>query len=270
MKDAKTAYFLTLTYDDEHLPLTKNGNPSLNKEHLYEFLHKLVNEGQRLWQEKLKKDGMTWKERKKIRLPIRYFAVGEYGENLDRPHYHIILFNYPADKKGMADAITKLWSKEQLIPSVLYASGKLCNYITKYMLKNDEKYLPKDVELPFRSMSKGLGKNYVSRSRCKQHVLSDDFTSNIGNSKYVLPRYLKQKLTKLYYKQYHSISENDADFYYTLGATNYKKAKEVAKIVECRKALLGENYKDVARREQLLLEHEKKQQEAKNLNYRRK
>jgi hypothetical protein len=61
--------FITLTYSPEHLP--KNG--SLNKKHFQLFMKRL---------------------RKKLSpTKIRFFHCGEYGEKLQRPHYHAILFN---------------------------------------------------------------------------------------------------------------------------------------------------------------------------------
>jgi hypothetical protein len=62
--------FATLTYDDEHLP--EDG--SVHKRDVQLFLKRL---------------------RKHYKKPLRYFAVGEYGESSLRPHYHIILFGYP-------------------------------------------------------------------------------------------------------------------------------------------------------------------------------
>ena len=62
--------FVTLTYDDAHLP----PNGFLDKTHLSKFLKKL---------------------RKKFpHNKLRFFAAGEYGEQTARPHYHLILFNY--------------------------------------------------------------------------------------------------------------------------------------------------------------------------------
>lgn len=68
----------TLTYDDEHLPVT------LRKKHLSGFLRRL---------------------RKAMGAQrVRFFASGEYGERKGRPHYHAILF-------GMSDspAIQASW-----------------------------------------------------------------------------------------------------------------------------------------------------------------
>jgi hypothetical protein len=60
--------FLTLTYDDEHLPY----GGSLVKDHYQKFVRAL---------------------RKKLRpQKIRYYVCGEYGGEFGRPHYHLVLF----------------------------------------------------------------------------------------------------------------------------------------------------------------------------------
>lgn len=62
--------FITLTYDNEHIP----ENESLCQEHMTLFLKRL---------------------RKKLEpLKIRYFYCGEYGSKTQRPHYHLCLFGY--------------------------------------------------------------------------------------------------------------------------------------------------------------------------------
>jgi len=73
--------FVTLTYNNENLP--KDG--SLCLADLQKFMKRL---------------------RKKYGAGIRYFACGEYGEKLKRPHYHVCIFglNFPMrDKKGERD-----------------------------------------------------------------------------------------------------------------------------------------------------------------------
>lgn len=77
------ACFITLTYDDKHLPdkrqfIDNDGvihdsthNP-LVKKHLQDFIKRL-------------RDRFGYKK-------VRYYAVGEYGEKNKRPHYHAIIF----------------------------------------------------------------------------------------------------------------------------------------------------------------------------------
>ena len=70
-KKYKDNYFVTLTYDDEHLP-ERN---SLNPDDVTKFLKRL---------------------RKKFKgVKIRYIYCGEYGDTSFRPHYHFCFFNLP-------------------------------------------------------------------------------------------------------------------------------------------------------------------------------
>lgn len=84
--------FITLTYDDDHLP--KDG--SLNKKHFQDFMKRL--------REKFvpkMPDGLIEFLRREwvMKHGIRYYHCGEYGESLSRPHYHACLFNFDfADK----------------------------------------------------------------------------------------------------------------------------------------------------------------------------
>lgn len=61
--------FLTLTYDDDHLPV----DGLLNYEHVQGFLKRL---------------------RKSVSDRLRFFCCGEYGDTFGRPHYHMILFGH--------------------------------------------------------------------------------------------------------------------------------------------------------------------------------
>ena len=70
-KTQERASFLTLTYDENHLPQ----NNSLSVEDTQLFFKKL----------------RKWSDCER-RSPIRYFVCGEYGEHTARPHYHVILF----------------------------------------------------------------------------------------------------------------------------------------------------------------------------------
>lgn len=67
--------FLTLTYDNEHLP----SDYSLKKEHLQKFLKRYRHHCGK----------------------IRYMACGEYGPETQRPHYHLIIFGHDWQDKEL-------------------------------------------------------------------------------------------------------------------------------------------------------------------------
>ena len=70
----KNAVCLTLTYDDEHLPMFGK----LKYSDVQKFIKRI---------------------RKDCKVPIKYMCCGEYGGTKTRPHYHIIIFNYlPPDR----------------------------------------------------------------------------------------------------------------------------------------------------------------------------
>ena len=78
-KSHTNSAFITLTYNDEHLPFTLDGLTTLCKRDLQNYFKRL---------------------RRKLKYEIRYFAVGEYGTKKsdittfegERPHYHAIVF----------------------------------------------------------------------------------------------------------------------------------------------------------------------------------
>jgi len=71
--------FLTLTYSDEHLPEGGTLVPSHLSLFLKRFRYAIAPER------------------------IRFFAVGEYGDQSERPHYHLALFNYRTCERGRTD-----------------------------------------------------------------------------------------------------------------------------------------------------------------------
>lgn len=120
LKINKDAYFITLTYDDEH---KKNLNI---------------------------RDMQLFFKRYRKKQSLKYFYVGELGETTQRPHYHAIIFTQlPEDlkesktetKKGHkqyeSQEITKIWGNGLIKISKM--EKPLISYITKYMLKNVDK-----------------------------------------------------------------------------------------------------------------------------------
>jgi hypothetical protein len=172
---SSSSFFVTLTYDTNHVPITKTGYMSLSKEHLQKYFKRL----RKLNDEKLK-----------------YYAVGEYGGKTMRPHYHIILFNAKLETVLKAWALDGKYFGDYHVGKVTEAS---IGYTMKYISKS--KKIPQhknDDRLPeFALMSKRMGDNYLTDLMVKWHKL------DIGNRMYcnlkdgkkiAMPRYYKQKL----------------------------------------------------------------------------
>ena len=140
--------FLTLTYDNEHLP--KDGN--LVKQHFTKFMKRLrKNYGKKNPYYRCS-DPLRWKEwNDNVNNKIRYFMCGEYGEQLGRPHYHAIIFNFDFDDKELlhvkqgiplytSEKLSRLWTDENTgknrgfctIGQVTFESaGYVARYCTK-------------------------------------------------------------------------------------------------------------------------------------------
>jgi hypothetical protein len=172
---SKSALFITLTYDTEFVPITKNGYMTLHLPDLQKFFKRL----RKLTNEKLK-----------------YYAVGEYGSTKKRPHYHIILFN--ANKEHIARA----WALNNHIIGTYHignVSDASIGYTLKYMSKKSQipMHQNDDRKKEFSVMSKGLGSNYITDSMIKWHknLLEERMYIPIKDGKKIaMPRYYKDKM----------------------------------------------------------------------------
>lgn len=176
-KQSISAYFLTLTYDTLHVPITKNGFMDLSRRDVQLFVKRL---------------------RKNHELPngkndnpIKYYAVGEYGGRTMRPHYHVILFN--SDIK----LIQTSWQKGSVHYGVV--TGASIGYTLKYMMKPSKIPLHRNDDRirEFSLMSKGLGVGYITESILNWHHkdLRNRMYVNIDDGKKIaMPRYFKNKI----------------------------------------------------------------------------
>jgi len=172
--------FVTLTYAPEHLP--ESG--SLVPKDLQDFLKRL--------RFNLSPD------------KIRYYAVGEYGDETFRPHYHLALFGCGSSR---ADTITASWGLGIVdVGSLTLQSAQyIAGYVTKKMTSADDPRLdgryPEFARMSLRpgigaeamadvaeSFWDPLGQEYIYRT--------GDVPMSISHGKKTLPlgRYLRQKL----------------------------------------------------------------------------
>lgn len=81
-----SAYFVTLTYDDMHVPTSFYPDPETGEANLCYTLDK--------------RDLQLFFKRLRKAFPndhIRYYCAGEYGSDTHRPHYHCIIFGLHLD-----------------------------------------------------------------------------------------------------------------------------------------------------------------------------
>lgn len=174
-----SSYFVTLTYDTDHVPITPKGYMSLCKRDLQLFFKRLR-----------KNHGSTYGKQ------IKYYAVGEYGGKTKRPHYHIILFN--ANK----ELIEKSWSIDGVPIGTFHigdVTGASVGYTLKYISKPQRipEHVNDDRVKGFSLMSKGIGKNYITQQVKKWHTADLENRMYIpleGGKKASMPRYYKDRI----------------------------------------------------------------------------
>lgn len=174
------ADFITLTYDSDHIPISKHGFKTLKRQDFTLFMKRL---------------------RKNTGLKLKYFACGEYGSKNKRPHYHAIVYGNPFKKAyQLAWALTDR-STNTKIPigetHVGTVNQKSIAYVCKYLDKPSEVgYFKRDDRVKeFRAMSQNLGLNYLTDRVKKYHkknldklyVMQDGF-------KVPMPKYYRDQL----------------------------------------------------------------------------
>lgn len=175
--------FVTLTYDNEHLP--KGG--SLERKDVQKWLKRLR---------------QAFKD-----VKIRYFLVGEYGDRTFRPHYHVALYGIGV---MASDVIGQTWGKGGVFVGDLTraSASYIGGYVTKKMTKGDDPRLNgRYPEFCRMSLKPGIG--YPALDDVKK-VLTSEYGNALivaqgdvpmslkhGRSSLPLGRYLRRKLRGL-------------------------------------------------------------------------
>lgn len=180
LKYHDSAYFVTLTYNDAHIPRTTYLD-SDGQEHSAFTL--------------CKRDFQLFMKRLRKAFPsdkIRFYAAGEYGDKSHRPHYHAILFglhlhdlkpfgkNFRGEQYFTSQSLLDVWSVQETLfdgssarvpignVSVGAVSWDSCSYVARYVVKKakDEAngfYDTFNLVKPFCLMSRrpGIGRQFL-------------------------------------------------------------------------------------------------------------
>lgn len=224
--------FITLTYNDENLP--KYG--SLSKEHFQLFMKRL--------RKHVSKEGKE----------VRFYACGEYGDDLGRPHYHAIVFGYDFKDKEVVDSknynsnknrfktgrswkiftspsLEAIWKKGFVTvgEANINSAGYIARYLTKKITgeKAPKYYLNRLPEFSLMSRMPGIGKGWYDKF--KTDVYPKDFFT-INGKKFKPSRYYDSLLKKenpSLYEEIKAIREGKVEYELPLRRRQKEKHKKL-------------------------------------------
>lgn len=217
--DPEGAYFVTFTYDDEHVPrmkakfflpseLDENGEtdqplPDLlvvrkaDAQKFHMDLRKRFQQGFFI-DYRLYNAGYT-DEVSRIDLPpceFKFYLTSEYGPQTKRPHMHAIYFHLPQDESLVYDLISNVWNKG-FITCEKAKSEAAAAYVAKYLINNSFIDLDPRVTKPFSLMSKGLGSSYLDNEKMLDWHRSapvERCYTVVEGYKTTFPRYWREKI----------------------------------------------------------------------------
>lgn len=191
--DRERCWFITFTYDDDHLPYSEFGIPTLRKKHAQDFL-------------------------KRLRFycgSFRYFLAGEYGSQSGRPHYHGVFFNlhlmfddlklhgsnFDGDSYYISKSFSDVWDNGFcVITPYTYGTGAyVSRYVTKKVFQDNvpvQATMDSDFEMPFQlqSLKPGLGYEYFEEH--KESICRSDRIIIPGSAgqmmSFNIPRYFEK------------------------------------------------------------------------------
>lgn len=154
--------FVTLTYDDAHLP----ADHKVNKRDPQLFLKRL---------------------RKNSGLKLSYFLCSEYGTKFGRPHYHALLFlHQPNTYDTVVTYIEQAWQLGNIRAD--FCNDARINYVTKYLLKQST-----HDTFVLQSKKPAIGASLLQDSSKCDFLNTNGYMVKNGY-KYPVPRYYRKKL----------------------------------------------------------------------------
>lgn len=175
LDDHDSSYFVTLTYDDDHLPVNDFVDPVTGEIGKTATLDK---RDMQLFFKRLRRACDYRGDENKL----RYFMCGEYGSQTYRPHYHAIIFGLRLDdlslykKNALGQNLYNSEFLQQLWPYGYVVIGEVtwetCAYTARYILKKQygnmaEVYDRYNFVPEYTAMSRrpGIARNYYEEHK---------------------------------------------------------------------------------------------------------
>ncbi len=214
------SWFVTLTYDNEHLPLNEVvdmetgeivSNATLCKRDFQLFMKRL-------------------RKNYKYDNHLKYFCAGEYGSQTYRPHYHAIIFGLQLDDLQLykmaedgysyynSEFLSKCWNKGHVV--VGKCNWDTCAYTARYIMKKQygsaaEIYERYNIVPEFTLMSRkpAIGLQYYEDN--KDTIFDSDFIyvgTEEGSHAIRPPRYYERKFEIDFPEDYAILKEQRKEF----------------------------------------------------------
>lgn len=218
-----TVWFLTLTYDDDHMPEKRMIPDKVDEEtgEVYRFkqapFSSVSKRDHQLFMKRLRK-----KFSDRVGKPIKFFMSGEYGSISGRCHMHYIVFGLKlndlnlykrtvtGDKLYTSNELSSCWCDKQGVPIGFVTVGSVtldsAGYVARYCLKKRQMTLKEDYEKlgidpEFCLMSRrpGIGYDWIKENYQKVYK-TDEVILPGRNGKAVSmkpPRYFDNIIEKI-------------------------------------------------------------------------
>jgi len=188
--------FVTLTYDEDHCPT------SVSKGRLQKFIMDL-------------RARIQYSAKKHETEPrkIRYFGVGEYGGESLRPHYHVMLFNFPNCRNGRSRYTKRDTECCQICAGVrnVWGAGNVylgevsiqsAAYVGGYVVKGWTQSTPVEglePEFTLKSNRPGIGHDFcweLASSLLQANATHVPFNVRHNGKSWPLGRYIRDKVSE--------------------------------------------------------------------------
>lgn len=198
--------FVTLTYNNENLPKDQ----SVDKHEMTKFIERL-------------RDRIKPRE-------IKFYGCGEYGAELGRPHYHVLIFGYDFEDKVVhhvenpkkrnrfsssdvykvyvSAILSELWSYG--FSTVGEITVWSCGYVARYIQKKItgdpaiEHYGDKKPEFALMSRRPGIGHSWIKKYL--YDIYPKDFLM-VNGKRFRPPRYYDAVLMRHNWEMYESVKD---------------------------------------------------------------